>query len=214
MKIKRILLSVLALALVAALSVGATLAFLSDDDGQVRNKFTFASGMTVYLTEQKLDGDGKVLTAKTGNETITTNNTKGYDYTGIVPGQTLNKEPWIDFETDVDAYVFIKVDGFVNGQLDTQDFNTTDWTKLYGDTNTANGVYVYKQVVTPKDGKELEGVKVFSTVTVGNLTNPTGSLSDVTIDVYAIQALGFADASAALAETPFAPPAPTPDPAG
>ena len=209
MKIKRILLSVLALALVAALSVGATLAFLSAEDTQVRNKFTFANNMTVWLKEQKADP-----IAKTGNETITTNETKGYDYTGIVPGQRLNKEPWIDFATDVDAYVFIKVDGFVNGQLDTQDFNKTDWTKLYGDTNTANGVYVYKQVVTPQDGKELEGIKVFSTVTVGNLTNPTGSLGDVTIDVYAIQAYGFADASAALAATPFAPPAPTPDPAG
>lgn len=213
MKIKRILLSVLALALVAALSVGATLAFMSDDDVQVRNKFTFANGMTVYLTEQKLDADGKVLTAKTGNETITANNTKGYDYTGIVPGQTLNKEPWIDFETDVDAYVFIKVDGFEKGVLDTNTFNVTDWNKLYsldeeGKETNGNGVYVYKQVVTPKDGKELEGVTVFSTVTVGNLDNPEVSLSDVTIDVYAIQALGFDDASAALAETPFAPPAP------
>ena len=51
MKIKRILLSVLALALVAALSVGATLAFMSAEDTRVINNFSFGS-ISVKIEEE------------------------------------------------------------------------------------------------------------------------------------------------------------------
>ena len=54
MKIKRILLSVLALALVAALSVGATLAFMSAEDTRVTNNFSFGS-ISVKIEEDRYE---------------------------------------------------------------------------------------------------------------------------------------------------------------
>ena len=213
---KRFFLSLLSLVLVAAVSVGATLAFLSDTDDEVVNTFAFANGMEVKLQEQIEDD---IVT--TGNETITANDTKGYDYEGIVPGQELNKEPWVDFKTDVDAYLFIKISGFKADELDTETINTTNW-ELIASANdgTANGVYVYKnssgKVIAPVTYDDFVDAIIFSTVTVGDFSDTTDfssvTLDDVTIEVYAIQALGFDDAEAALEETPFAAPAPTSSP--
>ena len=202
MKIKRILLSVLALALVAALSVGATLAFMSAEDTRVTNNFSFGS-ISVKIEEEvptNLPGEVEAVA-----------NDKGVNYTKVTPGVQLTKQPAVSVKTDVKAYVFINVSGF-NANLKCDGINRS-WTAVGTPDTYGNGTYY--QVVEANNGmtfvdNAFESVTVSSTCT-GNETLPT-----VYIDVFAIQHdnIDFADACAAAAASfaDEAAPAPTPAP--
>ena len=195
---KNILTTLVACILVAALAVGGTLAYMTATDDRVTNTFQFANNMTVSLTEEQ--------PAKTGDETITAG-TKGYNYTNVTPGQTLNKAPKVSVTTSVDAYVFVRISGF-DGNLISCNGITTGWTKLEvaGVTGTnANGVY-YK-TVDGKDGAQDLGT-VFEKVTIG--TNQIGTdgntltIPNVVIEVAAIQQVGFeGNPAAAYAQAQF-----------
>ena len=203
MKIKRILLSVLALALVAALSVGATLAFMSAEDTRVTNNFSFGS-ISVKIEEAvptKLPGTVQAVA-----------NDKGVNYTKVTPGVTLPKQPAVSVGTDVKAYVFINVSGF-NANLKCDGINSI-WTAVDGTTDTfGNGTY-YK-VVEANTGMTSVG-NAFESVTVSSTCTGSETLPTVYIDVFAIQYdnISFADACAAAAASfaAEAAPAPTPDP--
>ena len=194
---KNILTTLVACVLVAALAVGGTLAYMTASDSKVTNTFQFANNMTVSLTEKQ--------PTATGDETITAG-TKGYNYTNVTPGQTLNKAPEVSVTTSVDAYVFVRISGF-DGTLIKGGDITNGWTKLNfeGVTDTdKNGVY-YK-TVNGADGAQNLGT-IFTQVTIG--TNQIGTdgttlkIPDVVIEVAAIQQLGFNDAAAAFAQAKF-----------
>lgn len=195
---KNILTTLVACILVAALAVGGTLAYMTATDTKVTNTFQFANNMTVKLTEDK--------PTATGDETITAGS-KGYNYTNVTPGQTLNKAPKVSVTTSVDAYVFVRISGF-DGTLIKGGDITTGWTKLNreGVTDTdKNGVY-YK-AVNGADGEQALGT-IFEKVTIGNnqldTTGNTPKIPDVVIEVAAIQQLGFdGDAAAAYAQAKF-----------
>ena len=104
MKKRNILTIALALVLVAAIAVGGTLAYLTAQDDQVTNTFTFADGMEVKLWEPQ--------PTVVADETITGNQETGWNYANVVVGQSLNKAPTLATTTSVDAYVFVKVSGF------------------------------------------------------------------------------------------------------
>lgn len=191
---KNILTTLVACILVAALAVGGTLAYMTATDSKVTNTFQFANNMTVSLTEKQ--------PTATGDETITAG-TKGYNYTNVTPGQTLNKAPEVSVTTSVDAYVFVRISGF-DGNLISCNGITEGWKKLDVDDTTANGVY-YK-TVNGADGAQNLGT-IFTQVTIG--TNQIGTdgttlkIPDVVIEVAAIQQLGFNDAAAAFAQAKF-----------
>lgn len=204
MKKRNILTIALALVLTAVLSVGATLAYLTATDDQVVNTFTFANNMTVTLTEPQ--------PTAVKNETIAGNGQNGYSYTNVVPGQLLNKAPTVSTITSVPAYVFVKISGATENVYPAAIKN--GWEVVPGTTpdNNKNGVY-YKAVNSGSaDEQNLQAI--FEQVQVGNVeleNDQSGETPDVTtvdldpitIEVYEIQQAGFADAAAALQETPF-----------
>ena len=202
MKIKRILLSVLALALVAALSVGATLAFMSAEDTRVTNNFSFGS-ISVKIEEAvptNLPGEVEAVAAG-----------KGVNYTKVTPGVNLPKQPAVSVKTDVKAYVFINVSGF-DVNLKCDGINSI-WTAVAGTTDTyGNGTY-YK-VVEANTGMTSVG-NAFESVTVSSTCTGSETLPTVYIDVFAIQYdnISFADACAAAAASFAAEAAPAPTPA-
>ena len=203
MKIKRILLSVLALALVAALSVGATLAFMSAEDTRVINNFSFGSISVQIAEEVPTDLPDDVEAVAAG---------KGVSYTKVTPGVQLPKQPAVSVKTDVKAYVFINVSGF-NANLKCDGINST-WTAVDGTTDTyGNGTY-YKVVEANNAMTFVDNA--FESVTVSSTCTGSETLPTVYIDVFAIQYdnISFADACAAAAASfaDEAAPAPTPAP--
>ena len=203
MKIKRILLSVLALALVAALSVGATLAFMSAEDTRVINNFSFGS-ISVQIAEEVppvLPGQVEAVAAG-----------KGVSYTKVTPGVQLTKQPAVSVKTDVEAYVFINVSGF-NTNLTCDRINRS-WTAVDGTTDTyGNGTYY--QVVEANNAMTFVD-NAFESVTVSSTCTGSETLPTVYIDVFAIQHdnISFADACAAAAASFADEAAPAPTPAG
>ena len=192
MKKKNVLLMALSMVLVAVISIGSTLAYLTASDDKVVNSFEFANGITVTLDEDQ--------PAATGDETISANSNGGYSYTNVVPGQTLNKAPKLTVTTSVDAYVFARVTPGENMTIGTI---TDGWTKLEG-VETSTGKLVYYKAVEGQAALRNLGT-LFNQVTVGNV-DLTGSetLGSITIEVAAIQQSGFeGDPAAAYAQAVF-----------
>lgn len=220
MKKRNILTAVLALALVAVVAVGATMAYLTDTDDQVVNTFTFANGMEVTITEPTPSPvhDEKIT------EKDPTHPGKGFNYENVVPGQDLNKAPEISTTTDVDAYVFVKISGanpLVSiSKTDGMGVDLSKWTAIDADTpdQYGNGIY-YTTVTVTEDtkGQAKDLGSIFKQVTVGekDLLNTTAGealdLGDIMIDVYEIQMNGITlDQAKAEAQTHFNPPAEEP----
>lgn len=103
MKKRSVLMTVLAMILVAVISVGSTLAYLTATDKEVVNTFHFAD-MTVTITEPTPSVPPQVTVSPKPSD-------GGFDYTNVLPNQALGKNPQITTDTDVDAYLFIKVSG-------------------------------------------------------------------------------------------------------
>lgn len=212
MKIKRILLSVLALALVAALSVGATLAFMSAEDTRVINNFSFGS-ISVQIEEEVPTGlPGTVQAARVG---------KGVSYTKVTPGVTLTKQPAVSVNTDVKAYVFINVSGFdANLTCDGINDTWTPATKMVGDQEVSlvdgNGNGIYYQIVEANNAMTFVDY-AFESVTVSSTCTGDEALPTVYIDVFAIQfdniTLPDACDAAAASFAAEAASTPAPDPA-
>ena len=186
MKKKNVLLMAASAMLVAVLSIGGTLAYLTASDDAVVNSFQFANNMQVELTEPKPD--------PIGAEAIAPNSKGGYDYTNLVPGQWVNKAPAVQATTTVPAYVFVRVttegtlipaDGLPEGEKypwPWQDIKTPEGNQTvyisgrYVEASDPAPVDVFRQVLIPET--VLEG-----TTTV--------DLPDIKIEVSMIQAAGF-----------------------
>ena len=185
MKKKNVLLMALSMVLVAVISIGGTLAFMTASDEKVTNTFKFANDIAVTLHEDEPDA--------TGDETITPNG-KGFAYENVVPGQELNKAPEFTVTTEVDAYVFARV---TPGENMTIGAITTGWTALEGVDN------VWYKEVAGQEGVQDLGT-LFTKVTVGNVElSGTEDLGAITIEVAAIQKSGFATPAAAYGEAKF-----------
>ena len=195
MKMKNMLIGGMSLALVACISIGGTLAYLTATDDAVINTFDFANGMTVTLDEQE---PTPIL-----NEKIDENENGGYDYTNVVPGQTLNKAPEFTVTTTVDAYVFARV---TEGENMAIGAITEGWTKLEGVVGVDN---VWYKAVNASATSEGVGIlqnlgTLFTQVTVGDVDLAgTEDLGNIKIEVAAIQQSGFESAADAYEEAVF-----------
>lgn len=203
---KKKLMTVLALVLVIAMSVAGTYAYLTSTD-TVKNTFTVGN-VQIKLDEAKANADGSLVQ---GADRVKANNYK------LLPGHTYNKDPMVTVLAGSESsYVKMTVTFTKAAELDaifarnggadmTSIFNgydSTSWElkNVTKDTqnNTRTYEFWYKEAVAAPDA-DVALDALFDSITVpGNITNTqlaTIKGMTITVNAYAIQADGFANAA-------------------
>lgn len=190
MKARKILVSLAALALVAAISIGGTLAYLTSK-ATVTNTFTVGS-VNITLDEAEVTTAGVPVT---GADRRDNNSYK------LMPGHEYTKDPTVHIAADSeDSYIFVKVE---NGLEKFESSNTgydkiakqiTDngWTALTG----VAGVY-YKEYATQNTVKDEP---VFGNFKIADNAQSIAGWGDaakakIIVTAYAIQKDGMNDAA-------------------
>lgn len=183
MKNKKALKLIGALALVATVGVGATLAYLTDKSNIVRNSFTVGTGyetddntnLAVWIDEKK-NGE-----AAQGELTVTDDGVLrtlvGNTYSDVLAGDVLDKDPELNIAAgSVKSYAFIQVTGLdtLEAKGVTVDLKDTDWKKVdissgkvvdVEDPTTLDGIYMYETMLDPTNGI-AETNPLFTAVTI------------------------------------------------
>lgn len=207
MKARKILVSLAALALVAALSIGGTIAYLTSND-EVVNTFTVGN-VAIKLDEAKANTDGTLVE---GAARVDANSYK------LLPGHTYNKDPMVTVLSGSEtSYIKMTVTFSKANELDAIFAPTgAELTSIFNGYDAANWIYKgntknttdntrtyefwYKEAVgAPTADVALDAL--FDSITVpGTITNEqlaTIAGMTITVNAYAIQADGFATADAA-----------------
>ena len=207
-KSKILLLTLCAVALVAA-SVLGTLAYLTSTD-EVQNTFTVGK-VQIKLDEAEVDAMGKPVEASNGR--VKANSYK------LLPGHTYNKDPMVTVLKDSESsYIKMTVTFSKAAELDAifnpganlisifNGYDSANW--IYkGNTedtakNTRTYEFWYKETVAAPDA-DVALEPLFTSITVpGTITGKqleTIKGMTITVNAYAIQADGFADAADAWA---------------
>ena len=202
---KKKLMTVLALVLVIAMSVAGTYAYLTSKD-TVTNTFTVGN-VAIKLDEAKANADGSLVE---GAARVKANSYK------LLPGHTYAKDPTVTvLKGSESSYVKMTVTFNKAAELDaifdpngadmTSIFNgydSTNWIYKGNTEDTANNTRTYEfwykaPVAAPDADVELDAL--FDSITVpGTITNAqlaTIKGMTITVNAYAIQADGFADAA-------------------
>lgn len=200
---RRIVLTVALVLVVALASIGGTLAWLVDSTNPVVNTFT-PSNIGVTLTE-------------TGTTTKDNAETKSYQ---MIPGTTKSKDPKVTITNDVDAYLFVEVNGqdwMVSNSDGTKTYKLTDflsyeltlstgWTQGTGTGEGGNGVPTnvwYREVAEDATTKTWNLLKDNQVAYKGTITKEMMALvtannyPTLTFKAYAAQKEGFANVGAA-----------------
>mgnify|MGYP004660565133 FL=1 len=207
-KSKALLLTLCAALLVAA-SVLGTMAYLTDTD-TVTNTFTVGK-VDIKLDEAKANTDGSLVE---GAARVKANSYK------LLPGHTYNKDPMVTVEDGSEAsYIKMTVTFSKASALDAIFALTgADLTSIFNGYDPANWIYKdntkdatadtctyefwYKETVGAPDG-DVALDALFDSITVpGTVTNEQLATIEgmtITVNAYAIQADGFANAEAAWA---------------
>lgn len=209
---KKLITMLTALALVGAIGVGATLAYLSDKTDELTNTFKFAeNGIGIELDEAKVDNNNKAT-----NERVNAGQTQ--EYKNIIPGMILDKDPTVTItEKSLNCNVFVSVknanaedvlkindlDANAWAEVDpsTYGLKAADATKYYvyqgtkATTNVVEEGDSFKVVVTSGNPTVLEDV--FQTLTVGTEVTKDTTFTDIVIKAAAVQADSCSDAEAA-----------------
>ena len=218
MKARKILVSLAALALVAAISIGGTLAYLTST-AKVENTFTVGS-VKITLDEAKVTTDGKPVE---GAARVAENSYK------LMPGHTYTKDPTIHVDaasedcfirakvtlTNAKEWIAIatkyadsKVENIIKGTNDDiwwvsqpvvdEKANTVTYTFIY--KNESNTDELGKRIWTSADSKDLV---LFNEIAIpGGLTSDELKgigKSKITVVAEAIQSDGFETEAAAWA---------------
>ena len=203
---KKKLMTVLALVLVIAMSVAGTYAYLTSQD-TVTNTFTVGD-VQIKLDEAKANADGTLVQ---GAARVQANSYK------LLPGHTYAKDPMVTvLEGSESSYVKMTVTFSNAAELDAIfDPNGATLTSIFNGYDSANWIYKgntknadntrtyelwYKAPVAALD-EDVALDALFDSITVpGNITNEqlaTIKGMTITVNAYAIQADGFANAEAA-----------------
>lgn len=188
-KSTKVLATVLSLVLVAALSVGGTLAYLQAKTDTVTNTFTF------------------------GNLELELKETTGSTYP-VIPGADISKDPKVTLSTprgynDVDAYVYVRVEEkdwpealIPDTQTRKIDYEMAEgWIPLTG----VDHVF-YREVKADADVKTFSVLKGDKITVSGTLTKEelaSAPSATLTITAYAAQVDGMADAKDAWTKAGF-----------
>ena len=206
---KKKLMTVLALVLVIAMSVAGTYAYLTSTD-KVVNTFTVGD-VQIKLDEAKANPDGSLVE---GAARVDANSYK------LLPGHTYNKDPMVTvLKGSESSYVKMTVTFTKAAELDAifapngadmtsifNGYNSTKW-DAKGNTedttaNTRTYEFWYKAPVAAPDA-DVALDALFDSITVpGTITNTQLATIEgmtITVNAYAIQADGFANAEAAWA---------------
>lgn len=191
MKKKSLLTMFLALALVGAIGIGATLAYLSDATGAMTNTFTVGK---IKIT---MDESNEATPNDSTDRTVS-----GNAYNDIQPGDVLKKDPTVTVVANsANCYVFMKLtgaDSLVSNNFSFGGFDSTKWIKV--DANgakvdltkdkTLDGIYRYYKVVDKSaDAQKLEPLFTSVTYSIDAEELAQGvTLSDVVIKSCAVQA--------------------------
>lgn len=173
---------ILAVVLIVGISVGGTLAWLTDTTESVTNTFTVGD-INITLDETKTDFK-------------------------MVPGNTIEKDPKVTVEGgSEDCWLFVKVEKSNN--LDTYITYTvdSDWTRLTTDKD-GNSIsdLIYYRSVTASDGDQVfsvltgDQVTVKDSVTKDLMEQAKDSAPTLTFTAYAVQKDNIDTAAAAWAE--------------
>ena len=206
---KKILVACLCVALAVLTIAGTTLAYLTSKD-EVTNTFTVGN-VQIKLDEDKANPDGSLVA---NADRVKANSYK------LIPGHTYNKDPMVTvLKGSESSYIKMTVTFSKAAELDaifaptgadmTSIFNgydSTNW--IYkGNTedteaNTRTYEFWYKEAVAAPNGDValdalFDQIKVPGTITGEQLETIEGMT--ITVNAYAIQADGFANAEAAWA---------------
>lgn len=166
MKNKKALKLIGALALVATVGVGATLAYLTDKSNIVTNSFTVGTGyeidddtkLSVWIDEKKIGTPAKDELIVDGRTLV------GNTYSDVLAGDELDKDPELNIAAgSIKSYAFIEVTGLeaLKNKNVTVDLNLDDWKKVIIDEGTVvddtsstslDGIYMYKTMLDPTNG--------------------------------------------------------------
>lgn len=173
--------TIVVVALIALMAIPSMFAYFTDK-GEVTNTFEFGN-VSIELKET-LEGN-EVAEGTTGT------------VTGVVPGQIISKEVWVENASESAAYIFLQVDETNADMYETLELNTEYWAPLDGETN------VYYHLVAANENPSA-GQKLFTTVNVKDTLDKTVNTFEIKVTAYAVQdSEDFEDAAAAweVAET-------------
>ncbi len=207
-KMRKVLLTVCCAALLVCMTIGATVAYLTSTD-KVVNTFTVGN-VQIKLDEAKANADGSLVA---NADRVKANSYK------LLPGHTYNKDPMVTvLKGSESCYVKMTVTFTKAAELDAifapngganlisifNGYNSSNW--IYKDNtedtdaNTRTYEFWYKETVAaPDNNVALDAL--FDSITVpSSITNAQLATIDdmtITVNAYAIQADGFANAEAA-----------------
>lgn len=216
-KVRRVLLLAACAVLLVAMSVGATLAYLTANTETVNNTFSVGNVSFDETAGAGLDEtDVDVYGVKDSDTRVKANEYK------LIPGHSYIKDPTVHIGTDSEnAWLFVKVHNGISAVEvayeytvvtgTDEDGNPIEETKLgtIADQMTAlgwtqvdgapNGVFAYKEPVTA--GQDIPVFKGFKLDGAKDLT----AYATATVDVqaYIVQADGFDTAKAAWTAAPL-----------
>ena len=222
MKARKILVSLAALALVAAISIGGTLAYLTSQTKEVKNTFTVGN-VSITLDEAAVNPDG---TQKEDGKTPA-DRTDNNSY-NLLPGHTYLKDPTIHVTSTTDCFIRAKVTltnakewiaiaaKYADNKVENIIKGTNDdiwWVSqpnVDTDKNTVTYTFIYKnESHTDELGKRIwtstdsQNLVLFNEIVMpGDMTNDelkTVDNTQITVIAEAIQADGFNSESAAWA---------------
>lgn len=197
MKKKKLVIAITSVALLAAVAVGGTFAYLTAKPAKKTNTFTMGAALTGELKEVTWDNDP--FTDETSNipeaelgKTLAQN---------FVPGRVIPKDPTVkNTSTGTNAYVAVKIsytnddDQYAQSAADIMKFADINWNEnwTFNDDHT---IAYYNFIVDAGDPTE----PLFTNVTIKEDATDTDMKNfNIEIEAYLVQAEGFDNAEAAL----------------
>lgn len=208
-KRKKALVLILSAVLLVAVTIVGTLAYLTSTD-TVKNTFTVGK-VAIKLDEAQANTDGSLVA---GADRV-----KANEY-HLLPGHEYNKDPMVTVLTGSEAS-YVRMIVTISKSIELDDIFAPDGAKLLEiftgydsnnwilknptgtrdtDSNTISYEFRYKETVAAPSGDVALDALFDKIVVPGGLTNEQlAKIEDmtITVDAYAIQSDGFADADAA-----------------
>lgn len=182
----KVMLVILAVMLVAGISVGGTLAWITAQSGEVVNTFTYGD-INITLQEHEVLAEGGF-----GEKLVSENDYK------FIPGVDLDKDPFVTVKADSEAcWLFVKIEETTWPANEKISYSVdSTWTKL------EDGVY-YREVAASEADQEFY-VLAENKITVADTLTKTeieafADTAKLTFTAYAVQKEGIDTAAAAWA---------------
>ena len=207
---KNVATAIISGALVGCLAIGGTFAYLTANSGKVVNTFSGAADLNVTISETaqpSANGTYKISETsqadKQADGSYATGEKAdgaegGITYTNVVPGAQVNKDVDIHVkQNDTNSYVFVKIEGLDNANLEATTLQTVDgtWVKADGTTGQ-DGVYALTVSGSLDELKVIDStagdvtLNLFNTINVKSDLAQVVELGNITVTAKTIQANG------------------------